>query len=69
MEKVFEVFFFGIVRGLKTCWLELRLGAAGWGYGAIPKNREFKLEMLGSIVWRLASPRKILGENFFEHSG
>ena len=36
---------------------------------------EKKLEMLGSIVWRLASPRKILGEKknwgeiFFEHSG
>ena len=28
-----------------------------------------KLEMLGSIVSRFASPRKILGENFFEHSG
>ena len=28
-----------------------------------------KLEMFGSIVSRLASPRKILGENFFEHSG
>ncbi len=28
-----------------------------------------KLEMLGSIVSRLASPRKILGEIFFEHSG
>ena len=35
------------------------------------KQREAtqKLEMLGSIVSRLASPRKILGENFFEHSG
>ncbi len=27
-----------------------------------------KLEMLGSIVSRLASPRKILGKIFFEHS-
>ncbi len=28
-----------------------------------------KLEMLGRIVSRLASPRNILGEKFFEHSG
>ena len=33
------------------------------------KEKSLKLEMLGSIVSRLASPRKILGENFFEHSG
>ncbi len=32
-------------------------------------REEMKLEMLGSIVSHLASPRKILGENFFEHSG
>ncbi len=33
------------------------------------KKKKKKLEMLGSIVLRLASPRKILGEKFFEHSG
>ena len=32
-------------------------------------NLPSKLEVLGSIVLRLASPRKILSENFFEHSG
>ncbi len=32
-------------------------------------KREQKLEMLGSIVLGLASPRKILGKNFFDHSG
>ncbi len=33
------------------------------------EGKEDKKEMLGSIVSCLASPRKILGKNFFEHSG
>ena len=33
------------------------------------RETTIKLEMLGSIVSRVAWPRKILGENFFEHSG
>ena len=33
------------------------------------ENDQEKLEMLGSIASRLASPRKILGKIFFEHSG
>ncbi len=32
-------------------------------------RNEQKLEILGSIVSCLVSPIKILGENFFEHSG
>ncbi len=72
-SKHIKCSFFDEILGLKLQTISISTCKSTWLVDLFPRlpppTKKKKIEMLGSIVLCLASPRKILGENFFEHSG